>query len=502
MKTKSSLVFAVAMGVVVSISQIGSTALATTSSYESTVIRINGNTASTPKHLVAIDPSSKNYTSWLPLYYVEQVLNELGSHSSWNGVGGSLNLTVSAPLSGNFPPVQTITDRNMAFIVNGTTVEYAPRLIADDPASGKPTTYVPVYYLSNVLKRLGITSSWNGTTWGLTNSSNASSGTSSSTSENVVVGTANGVREWDGTQWKQLVGNISVAPAGRVDSVISLPNGNVVAGTMGDGVYKWNGTNWVQLGGSSELQTGNLNSATILTLNALPNGNVLAGSGDGVFEWNSTAWKRLGNPSVFGGEAFSTVRSDGSIVAAIDSSIYQWNGTSWTRLGDTALNSGIDGNAYFVTSLCSMSNGNIIAGTSQKGVFEWNGGSWIQLGGPSNLFVHGLVVNAVGALSNGDIVAGTNAGGVLEWNGKTWSRLGTLFLDGRTAPPQQGTDLSNQVTCISVRSNGDVLAGVSLGGAFEWNGVTWNSLGTAPRVVDESSFKSAVIISIASVQGQ
>lgn len=500
MKTKVSLVLAVAVGVGVSISQIGSTALAATSSYESTVIRINGNTASTPKHLVAIDPSSKNYTSWLPLYYVEQVLNQIGIHASWNGVGGSLNLTVSRPLTGNIPSVQTITDKNMAFIVNGTTVEYAPRMIANDPSSGKPTTYVPVYYLSSVLRRIGITSTWNGTTWGLTNSSSTSSGSSSSASENVVVGTANGVREWDGTQWRQLIGNNSIVPTGRVNSIISLPNGDIVAGNAG--VYMWNGTNWTLLGGSIELETGDANSASVLTLNALPNGDIVAGTAGGVFEWNSEVWKRLGNPSVFGGEGFGTVRSDGTIVAAIDSSIYQWNGTRWTRLGDSVLNSGIDGNAYFVTSISTLSNGNIIAGTSQKGVFEWNGSAWTQLGGASNPFTHGLGVTSLGALLNGDIVAGTIGGGVMEWDGKTWTRLGTPYLDGRTAPPAQGTDLSNEVTCISVRSNGDVLAGVSLGGAFEWNGSTWTRLGPQLNVIDASNLKSSIVFSISSVQSQ
>lgn len=55
-----------------------------------------------------------------------------------------------------------------------------PGLVQTDPTHGNKTTYMPIWYLMQVLNKLSLGSSWNGTIWMLTNNA-AQSGNTSST---------------------------------------------------------------------------------------------------------------------------------------------------------------------------------------------------------------------------------------------------------------------------------------------------------------------------------
>ncbi|MBX6353108.1 MAG: glucosaminidase domain-containing protein [Thermoflavifilum sp.] len=52
--------------------------------------------------------------------------------------------------------------------INGTAVKRVNSLVAADPASGVLTTYMPIWYLMNLLDRLGIQHTWNGSQWEMT----------------------------------------------------------------------------------------------------------------------------------------------------------------------------------------------------------------------------------------------------------------------------------------------------------------------------------------------
>lgn len=73
---------------------------------------------------------------------------------------------------GGGPEVPAVQKGEMQFVIlSGNPSGVAPKLVVKDPASGVDTTYVPVYYVDQLLKQyfyMGAT--WNGTTntWAFT----------------------------------------------------------------------------------------------------------------------------------------------------------------------------------------------------------------------------------------------------------------------------------------------------------------------------------------------
>ncbi|MCL6443197.1 MAG: hypothetical protein K6T83_07050 [Alicyclobacillus sp.] len=106
-------------------------------------------------------------TEFLPIFYLQQGLKKLGYTVQWNGAAKTLNII---PPSTVQPDLSNINAGHgtVAIQIAGTTVQYAPEVVAKDPASGVATAYVPIYYLNKVLQRLGFTTGYNGTTWSLT----------------------------------------------------------------------------------------------------------------------------------------------------------------------------------------------------------------------------------------------------------------------------------------------------------------------------------------------
>lgn len=136
--------------------------------YANTNVTWNGNEVNSAKHLIVTDPWSGNQTSALPLYYVEEALGELsGLAASWDGTVRTMSITLPSSVNvdlSDLPAVQpTVKADEMVFTVNGVPVEYAPYFEAIDPASGKETSYVPIFYLEEAVKRFGVQSTWNGT---------------------------------------------------------------------------------------------------------------------------------------------------------------------------------------------------------------------------------------------------------------------------------------------------------------------------------------------------
>ncbi|MCL6445855.1 MAG: bacterial Ig-like domain-containing protein, partial [Alicyclobacillus sp.] len=130
-----------------------------------TAIVFNGKQVSTPMHIVAQDPSTKKPTSYLPLWYIFQALKAVGIAYSWDGrtlnvqPANGINVNLDKLNPGNGP---------IRLEIDGTLVETAPSITAKDPYSHINSTYLPLYYVKSVLSRLGIQSSWNGSTWNMT----------------------------------------------------------------------------------------------------------------------------------------------------------------------------------------------------------------------------------------------------------------------------------------------------------------------------------------------
>ncbi|WP_206830139.1 hypothetical protein [Alicyclobacillus fructus] len=158
--------------------------------YYPTVIVVNDVPQSTPEHIVAVDPfggGTGQATSFLPIYYVDKALAQLGIRAEWNGGKGVLNLVAPSTVKVSYPSnVESvpITSGTMVIEVNGKPVIYAPRITYQDYGAKDETTFVPIYYLEQALGDMGVQTDWqNGSEWDMTLQSVAAGADQSTTYE-------------------------------------------------------------------------------------------------------------------------------------------------------------------------------------------------------------------------------------------------------------------------------------------------------------------------------
>ncbi len=327
---------------------------------------------------------------------------------------------------------------------------------------------------------------------------------------------AAGIARWNGTNWSGLGSGVTYGFSdARVRALAVSPAGELLVGGLfsaaggiaASGIAKWNGSTWASLGSGVDVE--------VLALSLLPNGDLIAagdfsGAGtadaDCIARWDGTTWSAL-NPGT--NERIQTlhVRADGSLVAGglfttirgvAANYIARWDGTSWSSLG-----SGVAANplapAFQVTTLASLANGDLVAGGSfpsaggvpgTSKVARWNGSSWSALGTGITPSSPTDYVACSATLPTGDLIVGGSfsfAGGgmanrIARWNGSAWSKLGGSPLDGGGA--------NGDVVALTVRPNGDLIAGgyftlmfnssgaVNANRIARWNGTAWSAMGT------------------------
>ena len=137
-------------------------------------ITLNGQVSEQVPGVVGIDPLHGNKTTYMPIWYVMQMLKTLNITSKWDGHNWRLT-TANGSTLGIVKP----GTGSMHMYLNGTLVQNVSGVYAKDPSIGKNTTYMPIWYVMQLLNKLSISSSWNGTTWSLTMpaSQNGNSGT-------------------------------------------------------------------------------------------------------------------------------------------------------------------------------------------------------------------------------------------------------------------------------------------------------------------------------------
>ncbi len=109
-------------------------------------IAVDGQSVSLPYGLVA------DGTTYMPIYYLMDGLNKVGIHSMWNGA--TLQLSTPATTHVNLEGINP-GHGNMNIVVDGRLVQNVSGITYVDPASGKPTTYMPIWYVMQVLNRIG-----------------------------------------------------------------------------------------------------------------------------------------------------------------------------------------------------------------------------------------------------------------------------------------------------------------------------------------------------------
>ena len=129
----------------------------TSSTTERTSITLNGTPFSQPCRIVS------GGTTYIPIYYIDKLLQSLGFTATWNGTVHMWTLS-----NGQSVPSLSINGKtgNTMINVNGSNVEQNIDIIqAKDPASGVVTTFMPIWYVQQILNAMGFgTDTWNGAT--------------------------------------------------------------------------------------------------------------------------------------------------------------------------------------------------------------------------------------------------------------------------------------------------------------------------------------------------
>jgi hypothetical protein len=119
-------------------------------------IYINNKLVSSPYAFTA------NNTTYMPIWYVMQMLNSLNIQSSWDG--NVWNLSVPANV---IPDLSNLdgSGGKKAIDVNGSPVEHVDDIAYPDPSSHVKTSYMPIWYLQQALQRIGVHYTWDGVNW-------------------------------------------------------------------------------------------------------------------------------------------------------------------------------------------------------------------------------------------------------------------------------------------------------------------------------------------------
>lgn len=126
-------------------------------------IVVNGKVLSNPYEMTGKD--SGNTTGFFPIYYFNQALAKIGFTATWDGTTHTWAIT--APGVTPSAVAGGVGTGNTTVTVNGTVVKKFNTQVAKDPAGGpkaQATTYLPIYYIQNVLSALGVTGNFSGQT--------------------------------------------------------------------------------------------------------------------------------------------------------------------------------------------------------------------------------------------------------------------------------------------------------------------------------------------------
>lgn len=130
-------------------------------------VSINGSAISDPYARVV------DNTTYMPIWYVGQALSHIqGVTQQWDGNHHVWQITLPANLLTYLPQLTKaipIGSGNTTITINGTPVKVVDTFAATDPVSKKPTVYMPIYYIQQILSEVGIVNTWDGNDWNIVN---------------------------------------------------------------------------------------------------------------------------------------------------------------------------------------------------------------------------------------------------------------------------------------------------------------------------------------------
>ncbi|WP_234969770.1 peptidoglycan-binding protein [Alicyclobacillus vulcanalis] len=191
-------------------------------------------------------------TAYMPIWYVMQALSKAGIASTWQG--GVWTLTPPGGQTVNYGKI-SYGPGSAAIAIGQTVVANVPAVVYPDPASGKLTTFMPVWYVMNALQRLGIGSTWQGTEWDMKpapvviETGDPSNNTTGSDPAN---STGNGTGNSTGNA-------TGAVPGGNTVTNVTTGSSNVTGNSTGNSLGNSTGNS---LGNSTSNATGNATGNT------------------------------------------------------------------------------------------------------------------------------------------------------------------------------------------------------------------------------------------------
>lgn len=261
-----------------------------------------------------------------------------------------------------------------------------------------------------------------------------------------VGGTNARLASWDGSTWDVAVPN---APGADSYSVLKTWNGQLLASGIGEGynmfIDAWDGSSWTR-------QWSSTSGAMVVGFGEDSGSLYAARNGSAVLHWDGATWSPYG----LAVSAYAVSGSpEGLAVGGFD--VRAWSGSSWDPLG---------GLAGGVNDLMEFSGDLVASGDFPGHVSFFDGAEWRNPGKQTGRGLDGEIY-ALASYGNqlfaaGDMAFPGSAGkaAVARWNGVDWQQE----LSGFTA------------RSLAAYQGNLVAAGAEIS---EWDGTTWNSLGSA-----------------------
>ncbi len=117
----------------------------------------NNKPAYTPYVFAAKDPNSGVMTTFVPIWYVMQILKAAGIKNTWNGHTLHLETDFSGVLD-----IKGTRGKDSITMTGKTLESGVPAFALKDPNSGKLTTFFGLFYAEKMLDEQGLPAQWNG----------------------------------------------------------------------------------------------------------------------------------------------------------------------------------------------------------------------------------------------------------------------------------------------------------------------------------------------------